>query len=94
MMHILFYLHLTERDMEMNGEKKSHGNRWSWGGLSVRQGVYLEMVPIGFRDGVSRLGGYVDASPVRMAPRVGVVTKKDCNATGITACFWTLMKAE
>lgn len=31
------------------------------GGLSIRQGVYLEMVPIGLREGeCSRLGGYMD----------------------------------
>jgi len=46
------------------------------------------MVPKDLAMGGSRLGGYVDASPVGMAPRDGVVTKKDCNAAGVTSAYF------
>lgn len=51
-------------------------------GVSDKEGVYLETVPIGYR---TRLGGYMDACfpVVEMALGNGVTTKKDCDAADI-----------
>lgn len=50
--------------------------------MSVREGVYLETVPVGFR---TRLGGYMDARfpVVGMALGNGVTTKRDRDAADI-----------
>lgn len=50
--------------------------------VSVREGVYLETVPVGFR---TRLGGYMDARfpVVGVALGNGVTTKRDRDAADI-----------